>query len=149
MANRYNSTIHKGSPRYMGSLSNQFSCYMEENKNIPAGSKGRRIPLLFSPSSISDGISASFNQESIPGGSAPVITYSSTGARTVSIDFFVPIDYLPPNTDFNNTEEYKVVIPVIKDLVKVLPEAIVNMLNDNNQARRKEIEYSNRELKLY
>ena len=39
-------------------------------------------------------------------------------------------------------------IPVIKDLVKVLPEAIVNMLNDNNQARR-EIEYSNRELKLY
>ena len=105
MANRYNSTIHKGSPRYMGSLSNQFSCYIE-NKNIPAGSKGRRIPLLFSPSSISDGISASFNQESIPGGSAPVITYSSTGARTVSIDFFVPIDYLPPNTDFNNTEEY-------------------------------------------
>lgn len=50
---------------------------------------------------------------------------------------------------FNNTEEYKVVIPVIKDLVKVLPEAIVNMLNDNNQARRREIEYSNRELKLY
>lgn len=40
-------------------------------------------------------------------------------------------------------------IPVIKDLVKVLPEAIVNMLNDNNQARRREIEYSNRELKLY
>ena len=104
MANN-KSVIHKGNPRYMGSHSNQFDCYIE-NKRIPAGSKGRRIPLIFSPNSISDGISASFNQENVPGSSAPVIAYNSTGARTVSIDFFVPIDYLPPNTDFNNTEEY-------------------------------------------
>lgn len=97
--------IHKGKPRYMGTQSDNFECYIE-NKSLDAGSKGAKIPLLFSPNSLSDNVAANFNQQSIPGGSAPVITYSGTGARTVSLDFFVPIDYLPPNTDFNNTEEY-------------------------------------------
>lgn len=50
---------------------------------------------------------------------------------------------------FNNTEEYREVIPIIKELVKILPETIVKMLNDNNQTRRREIEYANRELKMY
>lgn len=89
----------------MGTQSDAFECYIV-NKSLPAGSKGTKIPLLFSPSSISDSLSASFNQQAIPGGSAPVITYSGTGARTVAIDFAVPIDYLPPNTNFKDTEEY-------------------------------------------
>ena len=93
--------IHKGKPRYMGTQSDNFECYIE-NKSLDAGSKGAKIPLLFSPNSLSDNVAANFNQQSIPGGSAPVITYSGTGARTVSLDFFVPIDYLPPNTDFRH-----------------------------------------------
>lgn len=97
--------IHKGKPRYLSKQSSSFECYIE-NKSLAANQKGRRIPLITSPSSVSDNIGANFNQQAIPGGSAPAITYSGTGARTVSIDFFVPKDYLPPNTDFNNTEEY-------------------------------------------
>lgn len=50
---------------------------------------------------------------------------------------------------FNNIEEYRPVIPVIKDLLKILPEFIVKLLNDNNQTRRQAIEYSERSLKLY
>jgi len=51
--------------------------------------------------------------------------------------------------NYNNTEEYKDVIPVIKDLIKILPEAIIKMLNDSNSARRREIEYSERILRMY
>ena len=93
--------IHKGKPRYMGYSSDNFDCYI-----INKALGDMKIPILFSPNSISDTIGATFNQQAIPGGSAPQITYSNTGARTVSIDFFVPIDYLPPNTQFTNTEEY-------------------------------------------
>ncbi len=50
---------------------------------------------------------------------------------------------------FNNTDEYKDVIPVIKDLVTILPEAIVKMLNDNNSVMRQAIEYTTRNLKMY
>lgn len=50
---------------------------------------------------------------------------------------------------FNNTDEYKDVIPVIKDLVTILPEAIVKMLNDNNSVMRQAIEYTTRYLKMY
>ena len=92
--------IHRGKPRYMGTLSDRFSCYIVNKVT------NKTIPILFSPNSISDNVGATFNQQSIPGGSAPAITYSNTGARTVSIDFFVPIDYLPPNTSYANTEEY-------------------------------------------
>ena len=93
--------IHKGKPRYMGYASDNFDCYI-----INKALGDMRIPILFSPNSISDNVGATFNQQAIPGGSAPAITYSNTGARTVSIDFFVPIDYLPPGTQFENTEEY-------------------------------------------
>ncbi len=93
--------IHKGKPRYMGYASDNFDCYI-----INKALGDMKIPILFSPNSISDNVGASFNQQAIPGGSAPAITYSNTGARTVSIDFFVPIDYLPPGTQFENTEEY-------------------------------------------
>lgn len=50
---------------------------------------------------------------------------------------------------YNNTEEYKDIIPVIKDLIKILPEAIIKMLNDSNPTRRREIEYAERMLRMY
>ena len=125
--------IHKGKPRYMGTHSDSFECYIE-NTSLEAGSKGAKIPLLFSPNSLSDNLAASFNQQAIPGGSAPVITYSGTGARTVSMDFFVPLDYLPPNTDFENTEEYlnafrALVYPRYIGSVVTPPSCILHLTN--------------------
>ena len=99
------SYIHRGAPLSERFSDMTYSCYIE-NKNVGSNKKGRTIPIMFSPSSISDTLSTNYNQQAIPGGSAPVITYSGTGARVVSIDFFVPIDYLPPNTEYSNTEEY-------------------------------------------
>lgn len=123
------SVIHKGKPRYMGALSDNFECYII-NKSMD----DQKIPILFSPSSISDNIGASYNQQAIPGGSAPAITYSNTGARTVSIDFFVPIDYLPPGTSFNNTEEYlnalrALVYPRYKGAVVTPPRCLLHLTN--------------------
>lgn len=125
--------IHKGKPRYMGTQSDAFECYIE-NKSLPAGNKGSKIPILFSPNSISDTIASNFNQQAIPGGSAPVITYSNTGARTVSLDFFVPVDYLPPNTNFADTEEYlnalrALVYPKYNGTKITPPECVLHLTN--------------------
>lgn len=50
---------------------------------------------------------------------------------------------------FNNIDEYNDIIPVIKDLVVILPRAIINMINDNTTAKRKEVEYTKRDFPLY
>ena len=100
-----NAMIHRGTPRAFAENTLFLDCWIINNL-IPDGSKGHYIPLMFSPNSISDSVATSYNSQAIPGGSAPVVTYSSTGARQVSIDFFVPIDYLPSNTSYENTEEY-------------------------------------------
>ena len=76
------------------------------NYSIDEGNKGRVIPIVFSPESLSDTISANFTQTTIPGASAPQITYTATGARTVSFSLSLPSDYLPPNSEYRNFEEY-------------------------------------------
>ena len=76
------------------------------NYSIDTGVKGRVIPFVFSPESISDTVSASYSQTTIPGASAPQITYTATGARTVSFSIVLPLDYLPPSSDFKNFEDY-------------------------------------------
>ncbi len=126
--------IHKGSPRWMGTyFRDTFSCYIE-NMSVPEGSKGRKIPILFSPSNLSDNVQASFNQTAIPGSSAPAITYSGTGARVVSFELFIPIDYLPPNTDFANTEEYlnafrALVYPMYVGTIIKPPHCVLHLTN--------------------
>lgn len=76
------------------------------NYAIDAGVKGRVIPIVFSPESLSDSVGASYTQTNIPGASAPQITYSSTGARKVSFSITLPLDYLPPNSAYTNFEDY-------------------------------------------
>lgn len=76
------------------------------NFAIDTGVKGRVIPFVFSPESLTDTVQASFTQQAIPGSSGPQITYSSTGARTVSFSLNLPLDYLPPNSLFEDFEDY-------------------------------------------
>lgn len=102
---RENSKIHAGTPLSVAKNTLDLECYII-NKALNPGESGRTIPIMFSLNSLSDTVSASYNQQQLPGGSAPVITYSGTGARQLSMDFFVPIDYLPPNSEYKNTEQY-------------------------------------------
>jgi len=76
------------------------------NYAIDSGVKGRLIPFSFSPDGLSDSVNASYRQTTIPGASAPQITYSATGARTVSLSLNLPLDYLPPNSPYTNFEDY-------------------------------------------
>lgn len=76
------------------------------NYAIDTGVKGRVIPFVFSPTSLNDNVSASYSQTTIPGSSAPQITYTSTGARSVSLSLDLPLDYLPPTSDFTDFEDY-------------------------------------------
>lgn len=92
----------KGNPRsfqsnFVGSITNYA---------IDTGVKGRVIPFVFSPTGLTDTVSANFNQTSIPGGSAPQITYTSTGARQVSFSLDLPLDYLPPSSVYEDFEDY-------------------------------------------
>lgn len=82
---------------------NGYSAYIK-NKRIPSENVGYLIPLLFSPNNISESITANYDQQTIPGRSSPVITYSSTGARQVSINISVTPDYLP--SGYSSVEEY-------------------------------------------
>lgn len=76
------------------------------NFDIEEGTKGRVIPLVFSPESLSDSVQANFQQTTIPGASAPQVTFTATGARTVSFSIVLPLDYLPPSTEYENLEDY-------------------------------------------
>lgn len=93
--------IHKGNP----STATKYGGYII-NTNIAEGKKGHEIPFLFSPDSLSDNVSASYSQNSLPGSSAPQITYTNTGARQVSLSLHVSMDYLPAGSLYNNIEEY-------------------------------------------
>lgn len=53
------------------------------------------IYLPSSPTSMSEGISSSYNQENLIGSDHPIITYSNTSARQLSISFLVTPDILP------------------------------------------------------
>ena len=88
---------------YTKSQSRLFSSYII-NKKIPEGTTGRLIPILWSPDSASESINASFEQTNIPGRSGPIVTYSYTGARTVSVSFFVSNDYCP--TGYSSITSY-------------------------------------------
>ena len=54
-----------------------------------------KIPIVLSPSNVSESISATYDSQTAPGRSAPVISYSSTGARTLSFSMRVSMDMLP------------------------------------------------------
>lgn len=94
-------------------VSNQFSAYIL-NYTLSSSSIGYRIPLLWSPTSISESISATFDQQAIGGRSAPIITYSNTGARQVSLAFTVTSDYIPASGSFTSLDQY---IRALKALV--------------------------------
>ena len=80
-----------------------FTSYIR-NKTLSSNQKGYMIPLVFAPDSASESISASFDQQNIPGRSSPVVSYSYTGARQVSISFFVSPDNIPEG--YRNIGEY-------------------------------------------
>lgn len=94
-------------------VSNQFSAYIL-NYTLSSSSVGYRIPLLWSPTSMSESISATFDQQAIGGRSAPIITYSNTGARQVSLAFTVTSDYIPASGSFTSLDQY---IRALKALV--------------------------------
>lgn len=94
--------LMKGIPKY---FQQNFVGHIT-NYAIEEGIKGRDIPIIFSPESLSDGIQSSYSQTTIPGASAPQITYTATGARTVSFSMVIPLDYLPPNSPYTNIEDY-------------------------------------------
>jgi len=54
-----------------------------------------KIPIVLSPSNVSESISASYDSQTAPGRSAPTISYSNTGARTLSFGMRVSMDMLP------------------------------------------------------
>lgn len=65
---------------------------------------GETIQLSLSPDSVSESISANVNQEDIVARSAPIITYTSTGARQVTVSFAQTEDTLPDG--FNTIDSY-------------------------------------------
>ena len=97
----YNGLV-KGIPRGINQL---FMCTII-NFSIPSELKGHTIPIMYSPTSLSDSIQASFTSTAIPGGSAPQITYANTGARVVSFSFDLPLEYIPPSTQYEDLEDY-------------------------------------------
>lgn len=86
------------------------------NKKIPNSQKGYKIPFYYSPSSLSESISASYDQQNIPGRSAPVITYTSTGARQVSVSFFVSPDYIHSSINTSGYSTVKELLSACKAL---------------------------------
>lgn len=83
-----------------------------ENKTISQGSAGYRIPIYFTPESMSESISATYDQQTIAGRSAPVITYTATGARQVSISYIVSPDYLP--SGFASVKSYLTAVKALE-----------------------------------
>lgn len=61
--------------------------------NVKGGTK--KIPIVLSPTGINESISVSYDQQTSPGRSAPVISYTNTGARTLSFTMRVSSDTLP------------------------------------------------------
>ena len=118
--------IALNSPRY-ARKGGDYDCY------IYNALVGKIIPFIFSPSSLSDSLSVSLGMEQIPGASAPVITYSGTGARKVSLSILVSIDYVP--LGFNNTEDYinafrELVYPIYGNRHNVItPRATLHLTN--------------------
>ena len=54
-----------------------------------------KIPIVLSPNNVSESISASYDQQTAAGRSAPIISYSNTGARNLNFSMRVSIDMLP------------------------------------------------------
>lgn len=63
---------------------------------------GEAIPLVTAPNSLSEGISNSLNEQDILARSAPIITYTGTGSRQVSMTLKVHEDILPRGYDINS-----------------------------------------------
>lgn len=87
--------------------------------------KALDIYLASSPDSVDESISASISQESPVGATQPVVIYSSTGARQISISFKVYADYLPDS--YGNVKDYctdfkQLVYPKISDKIIIPPE---------------------------
>lgn len=61
--------------------------------NLKGGTK--TIPIVLSPTGLNENISASYDQQTSPGRSAPIISYTNTGARTLSFSIRVSVNTLP------------------------------------------------------
>lgn len=77
------------SPRY-------FSAY------IVSLVTGETIPLVTAPESLGESISANYNEQDILARSAPMIAYTSTGARKVTISMKLHEDVLPSGYNINS-----------------------------------------------
>ena len=90
-------------------LASMYSAYIKNNRKAE-GSTGSVIPLLLSPNSLSETLSANYDQQNIPGHRAPIISYSYTGARQVSLSYTVAADHVPAGYTMNSY------IQALKDL---------------------------------
>lgn len=82
------------------------------------------IPLVTAPNSLTEGISNSLNEQDILARSAPLITYTGTGSRQVSIALKVHEDVLPEGYDINGY------VNALKSLV--YPEYTNNIVSPPN-----------------
>ena len=95
--------------KFNGVLASIYSAYIKNNRKAE-GSAGSVIPLLLSPNSLSETLSANYDQQNIPGHRAPIISYSFTGARQVNMSFTILADHVPIGYDMNSY------IQALKDL---------------------------------
>ena len=90
-------------------LASMYSAYIKNNRKAE-GSTGSVIPLLLSPNSLSETLSANYDQQNVPGHRAPIISYSYTGARQVSLSYTIAADHVPAGYTMNSY------IQALKDL---------------------------------
>lgn len=62
-----------------------------------------QLPLPTIPNSVSESVVANTNDQQIVGRSAPIVSYLSTGARTVSFTFAVADEYMPTYNGYKYT----------------------------------------------
>lgn len=73
---------------------------------------GKVIPINLAPDSLGETITGNFNSEEIVARSAPIVTYTNTGARTVQVSLTQTEDTLP--NDYDDINKY---IDALKALV--------------------------------
>lgn len=109
-----------------------FSSYITSiSSNISSGVP-RALPIPTIPESVSESISANTYEQQIVSRSAPIVSYVSTGARTVSFTFTVSDQYMPTKSDGSqyNIKEYvdafkSLEYPNYKSNEVVVPQAIL------------------------
>ena len=77
-----------------------FKAYIVSNSSSIVANQ---LPLPTIPNGVSETVSSNTNDQQIVGRSAPIVSYLSTGARTVSFTFAVADEYMPTYNGYKYT----------------------------------------------